>query len=66
MRDSFVQLKSVVNSVDTPMMASFVVLPGPSVEDRGPIQDFASVQYDSAKFVSDVNLVGDPSIFCFE
>ena len=65
-RDSSVQLRRVLNSVDTPMMASFVILPGPSTENGQPIYYLAFVQCDSEDLVRDVYLVGESGTFCFQ
>ena len=66
MRDSGIQLRSVLNSIDAPMMASFVVLPGPSTENGEPIYYLAFVQCDSEELIRDIYLVGESGTFCFE
>ena len=66
MRDSGVQLRAVLNSIDVPMMASFVTLPGPSTENGEPIYYLAFVQCDSDELIRDVYLVGESGVFCFE
>ena len=66
MRDSSVQLKSVINSIDAPMRAAFVAMPGPKTDTGLPIYYLAFVQCDSAELIRDVYSVGESGTFCFE
>ena len=66
MRDSAVQLRRVLNTIDAPMMAAFVVMPGPKTDTGLPIYYLAFVQCDSEELVRDVYLVGESGTFCFE
>lgn len=66
MRDSTVQLKGVVNSIDTAMMASFVAMPGDRTEDDQPIYYLALIQCDSEEMIRSVYLSGTTGTFCFE
>ena len=58
MRDSSVQLRSVLNSVDASMMAFCVIMPGPRTEAGQPVNYLAFVQCDSEelKILPDLDL----------
>ena len=66
MRDSTVQLQSTQNSINNPMSAAFVAIPGPRTETGQPIHYLAFVQCDREDLVRDIYLVGESGTFCFE
>ena len=66
MRDSTIQLRVLLNSVDNPMTAYFVVIPGPRTQARQPIHYRAFVQCDSEELIRDVYLVEESGTLCFE
>ena len=67
MRDSSHELSSVLEALDYPMTASFVILPGTQkTEDGLPKSYLAFVQCESEELIRDIYPVSLTGTFCFE